>query len=208
MIYTLNPKIDIITTFSASFSRKEFTDIKTYEFEHKDTKQFDSLWIGFNYNAQTIGELKPQLSIQSAILQKEVSIEENKTFHFKSHTIQGSLKGYSDPAIYSFYLGYVYNLDRKFDFAKITYGDVIRFGGDLSIVLSPKITLDLGLEQRFQKPQKIKGKKTSNLRSIPSYKVGSTYSLHNDMAISISSDIGGSSSAPDSIFSVSLWKKF
>jgi len=76
------------------------------------------------------------------------------------------------------------------------------------IVLSPKITLDLGIEQRFQTANKINDRKTTNLRSIPTYSVGSTYSFSNDTSISISASMGGSSAAPDSIFGISIWQKF
>ncbi|HED7024977.1 TPA: hypothetical protein SE600_001357 [Campylobacter jejuni] len=51
-------------------------------------------------------------------------------------------------------------------------------GGDLSIILSPKITLDLGAEQRFQMKQKINGYQNSEARSIPTLSLGSTYSIN------------------------------
>ncbi|MBD5166070.1 MAG: nucleoid-structuring protein H-NS [Helicobacter sp.] len=78
----------------------------------------------------------------------------------------------------------------------------------MSIILSPKITLDLGAEQRFQTEQKINGYQNSELRSIPTLSVGSTYSVNSDTAVSVSASFGGSSAAPDAIFGVSLWKKF
>ncbi|ELP0534309.1 nucleoid-structuring protein H-NS [Campylobacter upsaliensis] len=82
------------------------------------------------------------------------------------------------------------------------------FGGNLSIVLSPKITLDLGAEQRFQTEQKINGIKNSELRSIPTISGGSTYSINQDTAVSVNASLGGSSTAPDAIFGINLWKKF
>lgn len=78
----------------------------------------------------------------------------------------------------------------------------------MSIALSPKITLDLSVEQRFQTATKTNNKRSSNIRSIPTYNVGSTYSLNEDTSISFGATFGGSSAAPDSIFSLSLWKKF
>lgn len=81
-------------------------------------------------------------------------------------------------------------------------------GGDLSIVLSPKITLDLGAEQRFQMKQKINGYQNSETRSIPTLSLGSTYSINADTAVSVNANFGGSSAAPDSVFGLSLWKKF
>lgn len=91
---------------------------------------------------------------------------------------------------------------------KIRYGNSFYVGGDLSIVLSPKITLDLGAEQRLQSPQRINGEQNSEFRSIPTLSVGSTYSINADTALSASASFGGSSASPDSVFGLSLWKKF
>lgn len=78
----------------------------------------------------------------------------------------------------------------------------------MSIILSPKISLDVGLEQRYQSGSKFEGRKTSNSYSIPTFSLGATYSLNSDTAISVSGTAGGSSSAPDSVFTISLWRKF
>ena len=99
----------------------------------------------------------------------------------------------------SLWLGFIYTGESIADFVP---------GGDLSIVLSPKITLDLGAEQRFQTEQKINGIKNSELRSIPTISGGSTYSINQDTAISVNASLGGSSTAPDAIFGINLWKKF
>lgn len=81
-------------------------------------------------------------------------------------------------------------------------------GGDLSIILSPKITLDLGAEQRFQTEQKINGYQNSKVHSIPTLSLGSTYSINLDNAVFVNASFRGSSSAPDVIFGINLWKKF
>ena len=78
----------------------------------------------------------------------------------------------------------------------------------MSIILSPKISLDVGLEQRYQSGSKFEGRKTSNTYYIPTFTLGATYSLNSYSAISVSGTAGGSSSAPDSVFTISLWKKF
>ena len=78
----------------------------------------------------------------------------------------------------------------------------------MSIILSSKISLDVVLEQRYQSGSKFEGRKTSNSYSIPTFSLGATYSLNSDTAISVSGTAGGSSSAPDSVFTISLWKKF
>ncbi len=208
LMYALTSKLDVLTSFSGSYKRSEYMDYFTLEPKSESKTQFDSVWLGVNYRGDRIGELVPMLTLQTALYQRESALRQSKNFSFKSYSIKGSLKGYSDPVIYSIYTGFGYNADRKFDFAKLNYGNTVFFGGDLSIVLSPKITLDLGIEQRFQTANKINDRKTTNLRSIPTYSVGSTYSFSNDTSISISASMGGSSAAPDSIFGISIWQKF
>lgn len=118
------------------------------------------------------------------------------------------MKNYSDPVISSVYVGGVLNSDRKFDYGKLEYGNSLYFGFDFSVILSPKVSLDIGLEQRYQSASKFEGRKTSNSYSIPTMFLGTTYSINSNTAISVSGTAGGSSSAPDSVFSISLWKKF
>lgn len=207
-IYSISSKFDILASLEGSYARREFTDIRTSEFKHEDVTSFNSLWLGANYTFESIGELVPQVTFQTAVAKREKAAEETKDFYLHSYSLQTSIRGYSDPAIYSLYAGFGYNKARKFKFARVEFGNVYYIGGDLSIALSPKITLDIGAKQTFQTKQKINSNTTSNLRSIATYSVGSTYSLSDTSAISFGVDLGGSSSAPNSIFSLSLWKKF
>ncbi len=202
-IYTLMPKFDILVSGSGSYTRKEYTDTS-----NQNRIGFDNLWLGFIYTGKSIADFIPQITFQTAIIQRESSATENKSFYLKSQSLQATLRGYSDPVVYSIYSGLGYNAKRKFKIGKIDYGHSLYIGGDLSIILSPKITLDLGAEQRFQTKQKINGNQTSNIRSIPTFSVGSTYSLNQDTAISVNANFGGSSAAPDAIFGLTLWKKF
>lgn len=208
LMYALTSKLDIITSFSGSYKRNEYVDYFTLEPKSENNTQFDSFWLGLNYRGDSINGLVPMLTFQAAVFQRESALRQRKNFNFKSYSLKGSLRGYSDPVVYSIYTGYSYNADRNFDFAKLNYGNSIFFGGDLSIILSPKITLDLNIEQRFQTANKVNDKKTTNVRSIPTYSVGSTYSFDDDTSISVSASMGGSSAAPDSIFSFSIWQKF
>ena len=207
-IYTLTPKFDILVSGGGSYARQEYNNIFTGAYTNKNTLNFDSLWLGFIYTADSIADFVPQITFQTALVQREKSIMQTKNFYFKSQSIQASLRGYSDPVVYSIYTGFGYNAERKFNIARIQYGHSIYFGGDLSIILSPKITLDLGGEQRFQTGRKINGIKDSELRSIPTISLGSTYSINADTALSVNANIGGSSAAPDAIFGLTLWKKF
>lgn len=207
-IYTLHPKFDILISGSASYARKEYRNFFTNAYSNESEFNFNALWLGFIYTADSIADFIPQITFQTALVQREKVINQTKNFYLKSQNIQASLRGYSDPVVYSIYTGFGYNQSRKFKIAKIEYGNSIYIGGDLSIILSPKITLDLGAEQRFQTKQKINGYQNSELRSIPTLSLGSTYSLNSTTAISVNANFGGSSAAPDALFGLSLWKKF
>ncbi|MBZ7933669.1 hypothetical protein [Campylobacter molothri] len=207
-IYTLTPKFDLLISGGGNYSRQEYNNIISGAFTSKNTLNFDSLWLGFIYTGDSIADFVPQIKFQTAIIQREKTVFQTKNFYFQSQNLEASLRGYSDPVVYSIYTGFGYNAKRKFKIANIEYGHSIYIGGNLSIILSPKITLDLGAEQRFQTEQKINGIKNSEIRSIPTISAGSTYSINSDTAVSVSASLGGSSAAPDAIFGLSLWKKF
>lgn len=166
-IYTLTPNFDILLSGGASYARKEYTNFFTNEYSSKNRIGFDSLWLGFIYTGDNIADFIPQFTFQTAIIQREKVINQTKNFYLKSQSLQASLRAYSDPVVYSIYTGFGYNQSREFNIGKIEYGNSLYIGGDLSIILSPKITLDLGAEQRFQTKQKINGYQNSELRSIP-----------------------------------------
>ncbi|MDA3966871.1 hypothetical protein [Helicobacter sp. WB40] len=207
-IYTLNPKIDLLVSGGGSYMRKEYTNYVDNSYSSKNTINFDNLWLGFIYTADSIYELIPQITLQTAVIQRESAVDMTENFYFKSQSIQASVRGYSDPVVYSIYGGFGYNADRKFNNFNIRYGNSFYFGGNLSVILSPKITLDFGIEQRYQTRQKVNGYQNSELRSIPTFSVGSTYSLNSNTAISVNGSFGGSSASPDSVFGISLWRKF
>lgn len=60
----------------------------------------------------------------------------------------------------------------------------------------------------YASAQKINDYKNTNVRSLPTYSVGATYSIDSDTALGINSNFGGSSAAPDAVFGMTLWKKF
>lgn len=202
----MHPKFDLLIFGGGSYARQEYTNFFTNEYSHKDRIGFDNLWLGFIYTGESFADFIPQITFQTALVQREKAINNTKNFYLKSQNLQASLRGYSDPVVYSIYSGFGYNQARKFKALKIEYGHSIYVG--ISIVLSPKITLDLGAEQRFQMKQKINGYQNSETRSIPTLSLGSTYSINADTAIAVNANFGGSSAAPDSVFGLSLWKKF
>ncbi len=206
LIYSTSFKFDLFMTAGGSYARQEY--VSSFDYVSKHSVNFDALWFGMIYTFGSIFDFIPQLKFQTSILQRESTLFQTKLFYFHSQNIELTLRGYGDPVVYGVYTGFSYNATRKFRIAKIDYGNSFYFGGFLSIILSPKITLDLGLDQKFQTEQKINGKKNSVLRSIPTISAGSTYSINASTAISISASFGGSTSAPDSIFGISLWKKF
>ncbi|PZT48931.1 hypothetical protein B6S12_01145 [Helicobacter valdiviensis] len=208
-IYTLTPKFDLLVSGSGSYKQNEYVDNFSFKYSSQRSVDFDSLWIGGIYTADTIMDMfVPQITLQAGVIQQEEHFDEEKNFMFKSYSAQFSLRNYSDPVISSLYIGSVYNADRKFDYGKLEYGNSFYFGFDMSVILSPKISLDAGLEQRYQTASKFESIKTSNSYSIPTFSLGATYSLDSDTSVSISGTAGGSSSAPDSVFTFSLWKKF
>lgn len=207
-IYTLHPKFDLLVSGNGSYARQEYTNFFTGEYSHNNKWSFNSLWLGLIYTFNSVADFVPQISFQSAVVQRETFVNEDKNFYLKSQNLQATLRGYSDPVVYGIYGGFGYNAKRKFGFAKVEYGNSYYIGGDLSIILSPKITLDLGAEQRFQTEQKINGHQNSEIRSIPTLSIGSTYSVNSDTAVSLSASLGGSSAAPDAIFGLTLWQKF
>lgn len=153
-IYTLTPNFDLLISGGGNYARQEYNNIISGAFTSKNTLNFDSLWMGFIYTGESIADFVPQIKFQTAIIQREKTVLQTKNFYFQSQNLEASLRGYSDPVVYSIYTGFGYNAQRKFKIAKIDYGNSIYFGGNLSIILSPKITLDLGAEQRFQTEQK------------------------------------------------------
>lgn len=140
--------------------------------------------------------------------QKKRYLEETKNVSAKSFLIKGSLKNYSDPVVSTFSLGTVINAKNTIGKHEVEDGNQIFFGLDLSIILSPKVSLDIGLDQRHQMESKTDGTKISNSKSTPTMSLGATYVLTPKSSLSISGFAGGSSDAPDSIFSLSFWQKF
>lgn len=121
------------------------------DFPYNSERNFDfnSLWIGGIYTGDSIGDMFiPQVTLQGGVIQREEHFDEAKNFAFKSFSAQLAFKNYSNPVISSLYIGGVYNADRNFNYGKLEYGNSFYFGLDMSIILSPKISLDVELEQR------------------------------------------------------------
>lgn len=85
----------------------------TNEYSSKNRIGFDSLWLGFIYTGDSIADLIPQITFQAAVVQREKAVNQTKNFYLKSQSLQASLRGYSDPVVYSIYTGFGYNQSRK-----------------------------------------------------------------------------------------------
>lgn len=205
-IYGINKDFDLLLTGSGSSKRREYIDFSGYK--NSSATNFDSLWIGGAYSFEALGDFKPQLSAQIAAYQKKEYQNISENLYARSATIKASIKNYSDPVVSTFSIGTVINGKNKIGDYNVEDGNQIFFGLDMSIILSPKVSLDIALDQRYQMESKTDGYKVSNSKSIPTMSLGATYVLTPKTSLSISGSAGGSSDAPDSIFSLSLWRKF
>lgn len=205
-LYGLTSKLDILASGTASASRREYVDTSGYG--HKNSNDFDSLWLGGSYSFDAIGAFKPQITAQAALYQKDRFLDNTANFALKSFSIKGALKNYSDPVVSSIFAGSVINDKRHIGGDDVENGNSYFAGFDISVVLSPKVSLDIGIEQRYQSESKVNGVKSSGSISISTMSIGATYTLNSKSSISISGSSGGSSSSPDSIFSICLWQKF
>ncbi len=77
-IYTLMPKFDILVSGSGSYTRKEYTNVFTSRYSSQNNWQFNSLWLGFIYTGKSIADFIPQITFQTAIIQRESSATEDK----------------------------------------------------------------------------------------------------------------------------------
>ncbi|MBZ8196828.1 hypothetical protein HK931_06620 [Campylobacter jejuni subsp. jejuni] len=91
-IYTITPKFDILISGGGSYARAEYTNFFTNEYSSKNR----ILWLGFIYTGDSIADLIPQITFQTAVVQREKAINQTKNFYLKSQSLQASLRGYSD----------------------------------------------------------------------------------------------------------------
>ncbi|ELN3670986.1 hypothetical protein Q3B17_001962, partial [Campylobacter coli] len=83
-IYTLTPKFDILISGGGSYARQEYTNFFTNEYSSKNRIGFDNLWLGFIYTGDSIADLIPQITFQTAVVQREKAINQTKNFYLKS----------------------------------------------------------------------------------------------------------------------------
>jgi len=206
-LYDITQKVDLLVSANGSIKRKEYFDVFN-GYGHENSTDFDSLWVGGTYSFNAIDDFKPYLTLQTSLYQKERYLESTKNTYANSYSMKLAFRNYSDPIISTLYIGSIYNGAKDIGGHKVDNGNSFSAGLDFSIILSPKIALDIGTEQRYQTETKIDGVVYSNAAAISTMTIGATYSMSSKNSLAASGSMGGSSKSPDSIFSVSLWHKF
>jgi len=206
-LYDITENFDAMVTATGSVKRREYYDILSL-YGHEDSTDFDSLWVGGTYSFNAIEDFKPYLTLQASVYQKDRYLESTKNSYGNSYSAKLAFRNYSDPVISTLYVGAMYNGTKNISGYNVDNGNVFSAGLDFSIILSPKIALDLGTEERYQSETKIDGVAYSNAAIISTMTMGATYSMSSKNSLAVSGSMGGSSKSPDSIFSVSLWHKF
>lgn len=127
-IYTLAPKFDLLVSGSGSYKQNEYFSYLGFDYTTERSFDFDSLWVGGIYTADTIAEMFiPQITLQGSVLQREEHFDETKNFTFQSFSAQLAFKNYSDPVISSLYIGGIYNRERTFNYGNLEYGNSLFF---------------------------------------------------------------------------------
>jgi len=206
-LYDITENFDAMITATGSVKRREYYDILSL-YGHENSTDFDSLWAGGTYSFDAIDDFKPYLTLQASLYQKERYLESTKNTYANSYSAKLAFRNYSDPVISTLYVGAMYSGAKDIAGYKVKNGNSLAAGMEFSIILSPKIALDIGAEQRYQTETKIDGVAYSNAITISTMTIGATYSMSSKNSLAISSSMGGSSQSPDSVLSVSLWHKF
>lgn len=211
LIYSPSKNLDVLLNAKASYIRSDiehshFLEANTYSTEQR--VNFDHINLGLIYSFKNLSSFIPQLSLNLSIFERVRFDGQIKNFTTKNANAQMSFKTYSDPIILSLYFGFGYNENLKFGKNAVNFGNAYYAGFDGSIILSPKVSLDIGFQQSYQEASRYNGRTYTGNYSIPTISLGFSYSFDDDTAISLSGIGSGSNSAPSSIFTLSLWKKF
>lgn len=206
-LYDVTQKFDALLSANGSIKRKEYFDIFN-GYGHENTTDFDSLWMGGTYAFDAIDDFKPYLTVQASMYQKERYLNSTKNTYGNSYSAKLAFRNYSDPVISTLSVGAIHSGSKEIAGYNVDNGNLFSVGLDLSIILSPKVALDIGTEQRYQTETKIDGVAYSNAAIISTLNIGATYSMNAKNSLAVSGTMGGSSKSPDSILSVSLWHKF
>lgn len=209
LIYSLNQSFDLLLNAKASYIRSDIEEgFLSTIYSTEQRANFDSVGVGGIFSFGSLGAFIPQISLNLSAFERVRFDGIIQNFYAKNASVQVSFKTYSDPLILSLYAGFGYNGNLKFKGNAVNFGNAYYAGFDGSIVLSPKVSLDIGFQQSYQEASTYNGKQYTGNYSIPTISLGFSYSFDDDTAISLSGTGSGSNSSPSSIFAISLWKKF
>lgn len=206
-LYALNEKTDLIVSANGSFGDLQYAD--SNGFSNSTDTNFDSLWLGINYQFDTLfAEFIPSITLQVPLFEKSFYQNSDSDDSLKAFSAKLSLKNYSDPLVSTFYISTMQNFERKIGIKDIEFPDSYSLGLELSLILNPKASINFNFEQRYQSVLKEDARETNPSTTLPTMGLGATYSINQTNSITISSSVGNSSSSPDSVVSLSLWHKF
>lgn len=206
-LYALNEKTDLIVSANGSYQDLQYANANG--FSNKTDTNFDALWVGVNYQFDTLfAEFKPSITFQIPLFERSFYQNANSDDSLKAFSTRLALKNYSDPLVSTFYLSTTQNFERKIGAKEVEYPDSYSIGADLSLILNPKASINFNFEQRYQSVLKENGREVNPTTTLPTMGIGATYSIDPTNSVTIGSSVGNSSSSPDSIVSLSLWHKF
>ena len=205
-LYAYNSKVDLVLSFSGMYQNQ---DVITDTIKTDTTTEFSNLWVGFKYAFdKKIGDFKQEITLKTAVYEKNHYAENKSASNFKSYNIRYSLSALLDPVVLNIYLETLQNLSRKIDDKNIKFPNIYTLGVNTNIILNPKFSLSLDFIETYQTKLLEDNQKVNPSTILSQIGFGFTYNIDSKNAIIISTLVGTSSSAPDSISSLSLWHKF
>jgi len=206
-LYALSNKLDLIFSGNGSYQSLQYNSTSGYEDEEK--ANFDSLWVGFDYKFDSIGQkLKPSITVEVPFYERPYYNSEYGENYFKAVYTKAQMRYFSDPIITTVYVSILKNFEKSIGDSNIKYPDSYGIGYDIAFIVNPDISINLNFEQRYQTIVKENGEKVNPSTNIPTMGIGVSYSIDEKNAFSIAGSVGNSSNAPDSSLAMSLWHKF
>lgn len=203
ILYGYNSDIDFL--INTNFS----TEKTTYINSSSSDSSFESLWLGIKYGMDTVFDIfKPDITFQTAVLQNTTYQREDKEHSLKSYNLKYTLRNYSDPLVSSISLSTTQNLKRDIGNKDIKLPDTYALGLDLSLILNPKVSLNMAFDTSYQTKMKEDQYVVNDSTILSTMGFGVTYNINQDNSFTFNSAIGTSANAPDSTISFSLWHKF
>lgn len=71
---------------------KEYINFINGNFSNENHFKFDSLWVGLIYAFDSIADFVPQIKFQSAVVQRETAVNEDKNFYIKISKLRDDFK--------------------------------------------------------------------------------------------------------------------